>query len=338
MEQYKDKIILGDSLQILKEIEADSVDLVITSPPYFQQRDYGNGNSGIGNEKTETEYLDNLLAIFFESVRVTRSTGAVVYNIGDKYFQGGLRLIPYRFAINAVESGKVFLVNEIKWIKLNPTPRQDRRKLIQSAEPFFVFAKSEKYHFDLTDYMKHLDDLNRSQNSKPSNKLGKRYFELIDQSDLSEKEKKKARSELRTAIEAVCTGEIRSFRMKIRGMHKLAYGGQAGGRNSQITNNGFTIIRIKGNRLKRDVIESPVETNRDNRHPAVYPRYIVQELIKLLSKPGDIVLDPFIGSGTTSLAARNLDRHYIGIDINPEYVELANNRLKRNDYQQELFV
>ena len=51
--KYQNEIILGNSLNILKGIESDSVDLVITSPPYFQQRDYGNKNTGIGNEKTE---------------------------------------------------------------------------------------------------------------------------------------------------------------------------------------------------------------------------------------------------------------------------------------------
>ena len=336
--QHKNKIILGDSLQILKQFETNSVDLVITSPPYFQQRDYGNGILGVGNEETEQEYLDNLLAIFFESVRVTKPTGAIVYNVGDKYIQGGLRLLPYQFAIRATENNEVFLVNDIKWMKLNPTPRQDKRKLIQSTEPFFVFAKSKQYYFDLTSYLKHLDDLNRNRTGRPSNKLGKKYFELIDKSDLSDDEKNKAREDLKKAIESVHTGEINSFRMKIRGVHKLAYGGQAGGRNNQIINNGFTIIKIKGDRLKRDIIESPVEITKDNKHPAVYPLYIIQELIKLLSRPGDIVLDPFNGSGTTCLAARNLGRHYIGIDINPEYVDLANDRLRKNNYQYELFL
>ena len=80
-----------------------------------------------------------------------------------------------------------------------------------------------------------------------------------------------------------------------------------------------------------------MEITKGNKHPAVYPLYIVQEFIKLLSKPGDLVLDPFNGSGTTSLAAKNLARHYIGIDINHEYVELANNRLKVGNYQQNFF-
>lgn len=68
MECPKNKIFNGDSLQVLRELKENSVDLVITSPPYFQQRDYGNGNLGIGNETTEEEYLNNLLKIFWECV------------------------------------------------------------------------------------------------------------------------------------------------------------------------------------------------------------------------------------------------------------------------------
>jgi site-specific DNA-methyltransferase (adenine-specific) len=333
----KDEIIAGDSLKILKGMGSDSVDLVITSPPYFQQRDYGNGNTGIGNENNKNEYLDNLLDIFFESVRVTKPTGAIVYNVGDKYFKGGLLLIPYKFAIRAIESKKVFLVNDLTWLKLNPTPRQDKRKLIQSTEPFFVFAKTKEYHFDLENYLKHLDELNKRQ-GKPSQKLGKKYFELIENSKLNNTEKENAREKLEEAIRMVYSEKISGFRMKIRDVHKLAYGGQAGGRNDQIINNGFTIININGKKLKKDVIESPVEITKDNKHPAVYPLYIIQELIKLLTKKGDIVLDPFNGSGTTCIAAKSLKRHYIGIDINPEYVRLAKERVKNIKYETELFI
>lgn len=335
--KYKNEIIAGDSLKILKGMGSNSVDLVITSPPYFQQRDYGNGNTGIGNENNENEYLDNLLDIFFESVRVTKPTGAIVYNVGDKYFKGGLLLIPYKFAIRAIESKKVFLVNDLTWLKLNPTPRQDKRKLIQSTEPFFVFAKTKEYHFDLENYLKHLDELNKRQ-GRPSQKLGKKYFELIENSKLNNTEKENARKKLEEAISMVYGEKISGFRMKIRDVHKLAYGGQAGGRNDQIINNGFTIININGKKLKKDVIESPVEITKDNKHPAVYPLYIIQELIKLLTKKGDIVLDPFNGSGTTCIAAKSLKRHYIGIDINPEYVRLSKERVKNIKYETELFI
>lgn len=334
----KNKILIGDSLAVLKELDNETVDLTITSPPYFQQRDYGNGELGIGNEATEEAYLDNILAIFFECVRVTKPTGTIVFNLGDKYINGALSLLPYKFAIKATESKQVFLINQITWSKLNPTPRQDKRKLIQATEPFFIFAKSKNYHFDLENYLKHLDDLNKSNRSKPSEKLGKQYFELIAKSDLTDEQKENARKALQEAILSVQSGEIDSFRMKIKGIHKEAYGGMEGGRNNQIRYNGFTVIKILGNKLKKDLIESPVEITKDNAHPAVYPLYIVQELIKLLSKENDLVLDPFCGSGTTCLAAKNLKRNYLGIEINPEYVDLANQRLKQADFSQELFL
>lgn len=65
-------IIEGDNLQLLKQFEDECVDLIVTSPPYFQQRDYGNGKLGIGNESTENEYLKNLLKVFKHCVRVTK--------------------------------------------------------------------------------------------------------------------------------------------------------------------------------------------------------------------------------------------------------------------------
>jgi len=336
--QYKDKIIHGDCLQVLREIESNSIDLIITSPPYYQQRDYGNGDAGIGNETSEELYLNNLLSVFFESVRVTKPTGTIVYNLGDKYINGGLSLLPYKFAIKAIESKKVFLINEITWSKLNPTPRQDKRKLIQASEPFFIFAKSKDYYFNLEEYLEHLDNLGKKNGSNPNTKIGEKYFELIDKAELSNEERLRAKKDLSKAIQSVITGEISSFRMKIRGLHKLAFGGQAGGRNNQINNQGYSIIKITGNKLKKDIIECPVEITKDNKHPAVYPIYIIQEIIKLLSQKGDIVLDPFNGSGTTCVAAKNLGRHYIGIEVNSEYVELANQRIKNTNIKNELFV
>ena len=146
---------------------------------------------------------------------------------------------------------------------------------------------------------------------------------------LVNEEKAHAKRDLEKVIVDVKNGIIESFRMKIRGIHAKPYGGQAGGRQIQLDKNGFTIIRINGEKLKRDIIESPVESIKNTEHPAVYPLYVVQEIIKLLSNPNDIVLDPFVGSGTTCIAARNLKRNYIGIEIDPNYVKYANSRLKK---------
>ena len=91
---------------------------------------------------------------------------------------------------------------------------------------------------------------------------------------------------------------------------------------------GFTIIKIKGEPIKRDIIECAVETIKGCKHPAIYPLSIIKELIKLLSKPNDIVLDPFVGSGTTAVAAKEIDRRYIGIEINGDYCKYARERLE----------
>ena len=126
--------------------------------------------------------------------------------------------------------------------------------------------------------MQHFDELNTRKNGSTNIKVGQKYFSLIEKSNLSEQEKSKAKKALKETIELVKSGQLHSFRMKIRGLHKLPYGGQAGGRNDQINYNGFTIIKITGNKLKKDIIESPVEASKNNSHPAVYPQYIIQDL------------------------------------------------------------
>ncbi|MCL1946636.1 MAG: site-specific DNA-methyltransferase [Chitinivibrionia bacterium] len=331
-------IYVGDCLEILKSFPTDSVDLIITSPPYFQQREYGSG--GIGNEKTVEDYIKNLLDIFTQCVRVVKKTGSLVFNLGDKYVNGNLLLIPYRFAIEVQKLGIVKLINEITWVKVNPTPKQDVKKLISSTEPFFVFAKSNDYCFNKDDFLEYRDKYFGKQTKKASKNIGKKYYELIENSVLSQEQKKQAQRELAEVISEVNTGKIESFRMKIKDIHALPYGGNAGGRLTQINNKGFTIIKIYGKSLRRDVIESTVETIEGNKHPAVYPEFIIQELVKLLTKENAVVLDPFIGSGTTAVVAQRLKRNYIGIEIHSEYVEDAKKRIEenKNNYSLELFV
>lgn len=321
--KFLNQIIPGDSAELLKEIPEGKINLVITSPPYYQQREYG---GGIGNEKTVDEYIENILKVFHECVRIIKPNGSIVFNLGDKYEDGNLLLIPFKFAIKVLEKEPVKLINNITWVKLNPTPRQYKKRLVSSTEPFFHFVKSDNYYYNINAFMKH-PQIRKNRNKGYNNNIGKKYFELIENSSLSEKEKNNARENLQKVIEEVKKGKIAGFRMKIRGIHAPAFGGQEGGRRIQMTKEGFTIIKILGNRLKRDVIECPVETIKGIRHPAVYPEFIIQELIKLLTKPRDIVLDPFIGSGTTAVAAKKLGRNFIGIDINPDYCRDAQARV-----------
>ena len=318
-----DQILCGDNLELIQQLPDCSIQLVITSPPYFQQRDYG---GGMGNETNVNEYIDTLLCLFRECVRVVSDDGNIVFNIGDKYQDSSLLLVPYRFALAATNTGLVRLVNEITWVKKNPTPRQFSRRLVSSTEPFFHFAKSDRYFYNPKTFLAESHAPQHS-NKKIGTNVGQRYFDLIDESDLSEAEKTVARIELTEVIQEVKRGKTQSFRMKIRGIHAAPFGGQMGGRTLQLKNKGFTIIRIHGNKLKRDVIETPVAAVKGNKHPAIYPMEVVEEFLHLLTPPGALVLDPFMGSGSTAVACKRLGRHYIGYDINAEYCEYAQQRV-----------
>ena len=302
-----DQILCGDNLELIQKLPDCSIQLVITSPPYFQQRDYG---GGMGNETEVSEYIDKLLCLFRECVRVVKDDGSIVFNVGDKYMDSNLLLVPYRFALAATETGLVKLVNEITWVKRNPTPRQFRRRLVSSTEPFFHFAKSNNYYYDLNAFL--AQERSPKQSTKrDSTKLGQRYFELIAESELSKTEKIAARKELTEVIQEVLQGQIYDFRMKIRGIHAEPFGGQIGGRTLQLKNKGFTIIRMHGNKLKRDVIETSVAAVKGNKHPAIYPVEVIEEFLHLLTPPASLVLDPFMGSGSTAVACKKLGRHYI---------------------------
>lgn len=331
---FWNEIVCGDSAGLLKSIPANSVDLVITSPPYFQQREYDSG--GVGNEKKPDEYISALMKIFRECVRVIKPTGSIVFNIGDKYEDSSLLLMPYRFAIAATEQCGVTLVNNVTWVKSNPTPRQFKRRLVSSTEPFFHFVKSQEYKYFLDEFLKPIEEPKVNGNGTGEN-VGKKYFVLIEQSKLTPKQKEMAKNALEEVIDEVRNGEIQSFRMKIRGIHSEPFGGQDGGRKIQLDKNGFTIIRIYGNPLKKDVIATPVESLKNSPHPAIYPVKIVDEFIKLLTQKGDVVLDPFVGSGSTAVAAFQSERIYIGFDISEEYCLYAQKRLSSVKHQLSLW-
>jgi site-specific DNA-methyltransferase (adenine-specific) len=320
-----DEIVRGDSLSLLRQVPDACAQLVITSPPYYNQRDYG--GVGIGNEATLDAYLNALLDLFGECVRVIGEEGSVVFNLGDKYEDSSLLLVPYRFAIAATERFGVRLVNNVTWVKQNPTPRQFRRRLVSSTEPFFHFVKSDAYYYDIDAFLRD-PEADAARKAKSDNRnIGRRYYDLIDASPLSPDEKANARRALMTIIGEVQRGEIPGFRMKIRGVHAEAFGGQEGGRKIQMERNGFTVIRLRGERMKRDVIESPVETVKGCPHPAIYPVALVAEFLKLLTVEGDLVIDPFLGSGSTAVACKRMNRRYLGYDINPDYCEYARQRV-----------
>ena len=117
--------------------------------------------------------------------------------------------------------------------------------------------------------------------------------------------------------------------MKVRGIHSAAYGGYEGGRKLHIESKGFTIIRMYDRPMKRDVIETPIISDKFLHHPAVFPSALVRECLSLTTEQGDIVLDPFLGSGTTAVVAKEMGRHYVGIEIDTRYCDAARKRINQ---------
>jgi len=170
-------LINGDVRQVLSELEPESVQCVVTSPPYWGLRDYGSDGQ-LGLEATPEEYIDNMVAVFREVKRVLRKDGTVWLNIGDNYFGGGrgedrkykeaydsvenskpdwkkikglkpkdLIGIPWRLAL-ALQADGWWLRNDIIWSKPNPMPEPVKDRLTKSHEYIFLLTKSKTYYYD----------------------------------------------------------------------------------------------------------------------------------------------------------------------------------------------
>lgn len=270
----RDKIIVGDCFETFYKIPNKSINLTICSPPYFQQRTYTEDIAEIGREENPEEYLDNLIKIFEHCIRVTSDNGSIVFNLGDKYINGKLSLLPFRFAFKAQEENDVMLINNITWIKSNPTPRQFQRRMVSSTEPFFHFVKSKQYVYNL-------EQEPDSREPQPDTKVGQGYYKQIEMSSLTDEQKELANKELDEVIKEVKEGKLKSLRMKIKGIHSLPFGGQEGGRKTQIENKGFSIIKVPGRTMQKDIFECPVENIRGIGHPAIYPQSIIEHFISL---------------------------------------------------------
>ncbi|MCX8197873.1 MAG: site-specific DNA-methyltransferase [Candidatus Micrarchaeota archaeon] len=146
-------ILLGDVFERIKELPDKSVNLVVTSPPYWQQRDYGEIGQ-IGNENTPDEYIRKMARLGDEIRRILADNGAYFLNIGDKYFKKNLQMIPFKLAIEMQNRGWV-IRNVIIWHKINAMPSSIKDRFANTYEPIFFFAKNTEnylapeYYFNL---------------------------------------------------------------------------------------------------------------------------------------------------------------------------------------------
>lgn len=140
------KIIEGNCLKVLKTFESDTVDCCITSPPYWNLRDYEHPYQ-LGVEKTPEEYIENLVIIFQELKRVLKDTGTFWLNLGDTYKNKNLLGIPWRTAL-ALQQDGWNLRSDIIWHKLCAMPEGNINRPTRDHEYLFLLVKSLDYFYD----------------------------------------------------------------------------------------------------------------------------------------------------------------------------------------------
>lgn len=143
----KDKILCGDALTTLSTIPDSSVQCIVTSPPYFKQRDYGTGTYQVGSEDSHDEYVQKLVEVFRECRRVLKPDGLLWLNLGDKFLDGMLLGLPWRVAIALQQSGWI-LRCDIIWHKPNAMPHSVKTRPTVDHEYVFMFSKSADYFYD----------------------------------------------------------------------------------------------------------------------------------------------------------------------------------------------
>lgn len=313
-------IIAGDALDKLKDLPSESIDCVITSPPYWALRDYGNEGQ-LGQEPDLMLYVNNLCNIFDEVQRVLKPAGSLWVNIGDTYstISGGMReransprpkykkyqagagamalrqpktkyktktllQIPARFAIEMIDRGWI-LRNELIWHKPNVMPQSVKDRFTVDYEKVFFFVKKREYYFE-------------------------QQFETSKNPD----------------------DDVRRI-MKAKTYNRREQGGNSTFNSPERSEKELTTILNLG-RNKRSVWSIQTRPFKEA-HFATFPKDLVRPMIQAGCPPGGVVLDPFFGSGTTGVVAREQGRSYIGIELNTEFIKIAEKRLAQNNLMLE---
>jgi len=323
-----------DSLEILKNIPKNTIDCIMTSPPYWGQRCYENG--GIGLESKPENFVDNLLEITKELYRVLKNTGSFWLNIGDTYKNKSLQGIPWRVAIRMMDEQGWILRNDVVWNKHKGAMDSSSDKLRNIHEMIFHFVKSNSYYYN--DEAIRLNPRTTTVRNgaivSASGVCGVRYKRQIELStSLSKEEKINAIQDLQQVLHRVENGEIPDFRMIIRNQQRTTHSDseRVSGRAKELKDKGYYFLFYNQNgSLPTDIWDIlPEDTQNREKHYAVYPEDLCKIPILATCPPDGIVLDPFCGSGTTNKVAHDLHRKSIGIDISEEYLNIAKQRVSQ---------
>lgn len=326
-------LVNGDSLAVLASMPANSIDVAMTSPPYWGKREYESG--GIGLESSHKQYVKALCAVFAELKRVLKPTGSFWLNIGDTYEGKGLAGVPWRVAFELTDNQGWILRNSVIWNKLKGGMDNSKDRLGNVYENVFHFVKEPKgYFYDATAIRSKPRDTKVVNGAIVSGTgvTGVRYKRQIELStNLSLEEKKNAFAALEAMLQDMRDGVAADFRMIIRGQQRTTHSDSArvSGRAKELRDKGFYIMRYHPAGSKPfdvwDIV--PEDTQSRKSHFAPYPVDLCRIPLLATCPPNGVVLDPFCGTGTTMVAAQGMGFRSIGIDLSKHYLSLSQKRL-----------
>lgn len=365
-------IYQGDALSVLKTFPENSIDMVMTSPPYWGLRDYG-VEGQLGLESTFEEYIWKLCNIFDEVKRVLKKEGSCWVNLGDTYSATRwsdapsttgisrehsdivldkktnlpdkcLCMVPERFAIEMVNRGWI-LRNQIIWHKPNCMPSSVKDRFTVDFEKIFFFAKNKKYYFEqqFGNYQS-LDDLKRRSNMNfYSSKENSKYFgSELDQEKTNRKRNefysykngRNKRTTWKISTESFSEAHFAVYPEKLCRTPIKAGCPEYVCRKCGKPKEKVIETEYKGRTKYGKEISKNSKTEVNSLFQSNLYITPTKKDFKGYSDCGcnvgfssGIVLDPFFGAGTTGLVARKLNRNFIGIELNEEYISIAQKRL-----------
>lgn len=305
-------ILVGSVFDKLEEIPDNYVDCVITSPPYFGLRDY-KVEGQLGLEPTVDLYITHLVQIFDEVKRILKKEGTCWVVISDSFENKSksLLMIPERFALKMIDNGWV-LRNKIIWKKNNCMPSSAKDRFTIDYENIYFFTKSQKYFFN-TQY--------EPYSEATINEFGQKY----NGKALKDYESHGAQNPSDTKRRIIAGLNIK---MPPIGGVKHVTG------NDNRTYSGNT-PNFGNGRIMRAVWTINPKPFRDA-HFAVFPEKLVERCINAGCPINGVILDPFIGAGTTALVSLKMNRKFIGIELKQSYVDMAYKRIDKYLNQEKL--
>lgn len=304
-------ILIGDALEKLREIDSGTVDCCVTSPPYYGLRNYG-VDGQIGLEESPEAYIERLVCVFKEVKRVLREDGTLWVNLGDSYAGSG-------------GAGSQFGQLEKEGFNL-----YKQKSLPQNCKPKDLIGIPWMLAFALRAdgwYLRQ-DIIWHKPNPMPESVKDRctKSHEYIFMLSKSPKYYYDA-----DAIKEPCVnGDPASPRgskgPKTKNSGRRDKQGELGKQTYTGFNERYFSKPALTHRNKRDVWTVTTKPYKGS-HFATFPPDLIEPCILAGSRVGGVVLDPFMGSGTTCMVAKQNGRGYIGIDLNPEYVELAKKRI-----------